>query len=876
MVKKILSLALILVLTALPVSFEAAEASAFDDTQNSRYASSIDALAAFSLIQGDGSGSFHPENKITRAELIAILLRGIGIETAGQAAGQMPFADAAGHWAEGYIFYAHQIGMIDGISADYFGANESVTFNQSVKIITSLLGYKAHAEGKGGYPAGYLIVADGLDLLDGVNSNERELKREEAAQIFYNALAVNVAYEINSTIKEGGTLLSSLGYQKLEGRVTGAADAQTKRILKANQIEIGEKVYETAGKYKKKLIGADVIFFVKESGSDDTIYYIREKRRTDTVEIKDEDISEATDLTALRYWDGGKERREELAASGLSIFYNGKILTGADVRAEALKPKSGSVTLRDADGDGAHEIVIVTELETVIVKSVVGDKIYGRYGEMIDTALDRKQLEVEIGGREGAVAELSAGMVLTVARSKDLKKVSICEGGETIEGTLVEIRTGEGEYVIANGEDEKAYRLTPKYENALAEGHSDAVRLEAGESGRFHLNSEGDIAAFEKDEQHGRRLKYGYLIEAGQNNGLQGSLKIRILTEENSIEVIETPPNGKVSFGAVKDGGYKQNKEEGAAILPYLSNQGMITYRTDEEGYITELNCADNSANSDYISKDAPSANCVHSQGLINQRYVIDAKTKVFCIPNAGQYDDIFSAGRYTDYFVNASYNLELYDIENNHIGAVLYTPTRVRRYVTANDGFETILDKVNSPVLYINRVSTVMEEDGEYLKLTGYEDGREKSVLVGDMLNGRSEAKSRLKPGLVIQYEMNTIRTSRALTSGEVPQMVIFKTLFDCTDEEQKQKMTYEYEDTYLVRPAISTIHSRISSVGSGYIGTELGKTASYTGGTAVMVWRSGAERFETAGTEELAPGQMVFVRQRYLVGREIVILED
>ena len=875
MVKKILSLALILVLTALPVSFEAAEASAFDDTQNSRYASSIDALAAFGLIQGDGSGSFHPENNITRAELVAILLRGIGIETTGQVAGQTPFADAAGHWAEGYIFYAHQIGMIDGISADYFGANESVTFNQAVKIITSLLGYKAQAEARGGYPAGYLIVADGLDLLDGLSSNERELKREEAAQIFYNALAVNVAYEINGAIKEGGTLLSSLGYQKLEGRVTGATDAQTTRELKPNQIEIGEKVYETTGKYKKKLIGSDVIFFVKE-GDDSTIYYMKEKRNTNTVEIKDENISEATDLTSFRYWDGGKERREELAASGLSIFYNGKILTGADVKAEALRPQSGSVTLRDADGDGAYEIVIVTEVETVVVKSVVGDKIYGRYGETIDTALDRKQLEVEIGGREGAVAELSAGMVLTVTRSKDLKKVSICEGGETIEGTLVEIRTGEGEYVIANGEDENAYQLTPEYENALAEGHIDAEKPEAGEGGRFYLNLAGNIAAFEKDVQSGQKLKYGYLIEAGQSNGLQGSLKIRILTEENTIEVMETPRNGKISFGAVKDGGYKQNKEEGAAILPYLSKQGMITYQTDDEGYITELNCADNSTNSDYISIDAPSANCVHSQGLINQRYVIDGKTKVFCIPNAGQYDDIFSAGRYTDYFVNASYNLELYDIENNHIGAVLYTPTKVRRYVTANDGFETILDKVNSPVLYINRVSTVMEEDGEYLKITGYEDGREKSVLVGDMLNGRSEAKSRLKPGLVIQYETNTIRTSRALTSGEVPQMVIFKTLFDCTDVEQKQKMTYEYEDTYLVRPAISTIHSRISSVGSGYIGTELGKTSSYTGGTAVMVWRPGTEQFEPAGAAELALGQRVFIRQRYLVGREIVILED
>ena len=45
-------------------------------------------------------------------------------------------------------------------------------------------------------------------------------------------------------------------------------------------------------------------------------------------------------------------------------------------------------------------------------------------------------------------------------------------------------------------------------------------------------------------------------------------------------------------------------------------------------------------------------------------------------------------------------------------------------------------------------------------------------------------------------------------------------------------------------------------------------------SGGTLVLRWNSEAQRFEPSSEAELAIGQRVFIRQRYLKCREVVIL--
>lgn len=844
-------------------------ASMFKDTENSEYENSINALAAIGIINGRSNTEFAPGDGVTRAEFVTMLLRLLGMENAAQGT-ESKFEDIRGHWAEGNITAAHSMGLIDGMSEAFFGADSPVTFNQAVKMAVSLLGFRTPAENRGGYPNGYISVARSIDILKKVGTGERNMHRDEAAQLLLNVLTADTAFEVGGNIEKDENLLTKLGYKKLRGTVTSTCDTQTGGKLSPMQIEIASQRYDVKYRYEKNLIGADVIYYLKDDGTEEAIYYIEEKYDADTLAVKSENIEDGTTVRKLVYTENNKTKSANISSSPIKMYYNGKLLSSSEMNDEALKPESGSVVLRDTDRNGEYDVVIINAEETVIVKSVSGSRIYGSFGESIDTDIDENQLDIEVGGREAAAEDIKSGMILTVRRSLDKEKISIAEGGQRIYGSVVSI--DDDRYSIRTEEGESEYYLTPEYVKAMRENRGGADKIDLRKEGEFCISSAGKIAAFTESGESKTKMKYAYLIKAGTRGALSGTLQLRVVTEQNTIEVLEAAVS--IKFGYADGGSYSEKRRSADEILPLLAKQTMLTYKTDENGAVTELYLPDNNSSTEHISIDLASNACTHAAGLVNQKYILDGKTVVFNIPNSGQYEDIMSSGRYNDYFKNDSYTMELYDIENMHVGAVLYTPTKVRRYVTANDGFETILDKLNSPVMYISKI-TYEEYDGEdFMKLTGYEGGREKSVYVGSMLNGRSEAKESLAAGQVIQYELNTLRTSRAATSDEAPQMVIYKKLFDCRDSAEPQIMTYEYGTAYLTRPAISTIHSYVSSVDDGFIGTELGKSAKMSGGTLVLRWNSEAKRFEPSSEAELAIGQRVFIRQRYLKCREVVIL--
>lgn len=90
------------------------------------------------LAGGYPDGSFRPEQAITRAELLAILVKFL---PAGEmAAGQTGFADVSGHWAEAVIAAAHKAGWINGYGDGTFRPDKPVTRAEAVTIVNRMLG----------------------------------------------------------------------------------------------------------------------------------------------------------------------------------------------------------------------------------------------------------------------------------------------------------------------------------------------------------------------------------------------------------------------------------------------------------------------------------------------------------------------------------------------------------------------------------------------------------------------------------------------------------------------------------------------------------------------------------------------------------------
>ena len=70
------------------------------------------------------------------------------------------------HWAFDNVGVLTELGVITGNGNKYFNPDQYITRNEAATIVVSALGYRAYADNSGGYPNGYLKVANELELFD--------------------------------------------------------------------------------------------------------------------------------------------------------------------------------------------------------------------------------------------------------------------------------------------------------------------------------------------------------------------------------------------------------------------------------------------------------------------------------------------------------------------------------------------------------------------------------------------------------------------------------------------------------------------------------------------------------------------------------------
>ena len=166
-----------------PLHIEFADVST--DSPNAR---AIDALTELGVLAGYEDKTFKPENTITRAEFATVICRFINKATEAQVMkGVTNFQDVnSEHWANGYINYAFQNGIISGIGDELFAPEENVTQIQAIKMILGAGGYVAD------YPQGYADLATRVSIWLSDEDSNIPLTRELAAKYLYNALTVTV------------------------------------------------------------------------------------------------------------------------------------------------------------------------------------------------------------------------------------------------------------------------------------------------------------------------------------------------------------------------------------------------------------------------------------------------------------------------------------------------------------------------------------------------------------------------------------------------------------------------------------------------------------------------------------------------------------
>ncbi len=507
--KKVLALVVALTMVFTTVAF----ASYPDVDTDADYAGAVELLSALKVLQGDENGNFNPDNTITRAEFAAVVCRALGLEgSAASAKGATMFTDvAADHWASGYINLASQQGIVNGKGNGIFDPEGNVTYAEAVKMLVVAIGYEPMAATKGGYPAGYLSVANSTKMTAGVaGASDVAALRSTVAMLTANALEIPVMdqtaygsetkYEPLDDYDNYTSLLTNMDVYKATGIITdvnlidGEFDLDIKEPSDdfafgwtngyANAKD-GNGNYDyltaeigTSNVADYKLESVDV--YVQKSGRNDYVALIAVPSgigETLTINATDLEATAATTSTSakstLEYYetvDADKTTKIYVEANPKILVNNVPTTVHNDANlTTVLKGYEAEITFIENTDDKYFDIIDIKIFEHAIVKEVNVDRNRIQFLDGVNKVSydpEDENVIVKMYNAEGAeieLADIQAGDVLAMVVGDTLnagypksarvfkEKIAIYNLGQsTVTGTLNQANEKEG-YVYVDG-----------------------------------------------------------------------------------------------------------------------------------------------------------------------------------------------------------------------------------------------------------------------------------------------------------------------------------------------------------------------------------------------------------------------------------------
>ncbi|MDY3972609.1 MAG: S-layer homology domain-containing protein [Clostridia bacterium] len=711
------------------------------DVKGTRYEEPVQILSALKIMVGDENGEFRLDDTIIRSEVTKMAVHVLGLEDAAESAkGQTMFDDVStDHWANGYINLAVSQGIIEGDGDGNFRPNAPITYAEAMTIMVRATGYTVSAEGKGGYPQGYIQVATSNGLTKNVQgSSAEEISRGNVAYLTTNALESRLmeqtgfgsgaSYEITDK-----TLLKDyLKVTKDSGQIIAIENTSLSGSsnLGKNQIKIGDKIYDAAYNMND-LLGYNVEYYVKEykDGSNELILAMPIKNKNNELIIGADLFSKLTtknNNTAIEYYSSessSKVSSAELDKNAV-LIYNGKY-EDMDTDLLDMSDKSGSITLLDTNKDSKYDIAFVKSYENIVVDSATSNKISDKYSETILKLDDNVDYRITKGLEEISISDLNEYDVLSVYASLDDKLYDIAVTSKKIEGR-VSGKDSNG-FIIIDGEK---YKVAPNYTNTIS----------VGTDGVFYLDIDGRIAA--TTAASNLSSNYGYLTRAYYSKNTDEKASFKIFTMDNKEVTFEG--TDKIKFNSVRN----VSAEEVVNTINGENNSTsaqLITYAVNSDNKITAINTAvDNSStgavNNNKFTLNYSLSNAKFSKSLSKLGNVrIDSETVVFDVSgdNSVRNADMFEDGQV--------YDALIYDMADNYTAkAVVVTKTQLSA-------------SADAPIAVVKEIMSASNSDDEQTDmLVALVDGKEVSVYAENE-NVLVKGGNKLEMGDIIQYKTNS-----------------------------------------------------------------------------------------------------------------------
>lgn len=163
------------------------------DIANTEFQEPVTNLVNLGIISGNPDGTFKPYDNITRsafAKIITIMLGGKNV--ADSLKGNTQFADVSKtHWATGFINYASEHGLIKGSNGD-FRPEDPISYAEAITILLRALGYEPSLGENKKWPDSYLTKSNELGLtVVQWNSSSDKASRGNIGKLCWKALNLN-------------------------------------------------------------------------------------------------------------------------------------------------------------------------------------------------------------------------------------------------------------------------------------------------------------------------------------------------------------------------------------------------------------------------------------------------------------------------------------------------------------------------------------------------------------------------------------------------------------------------------------------------------------------------------------------------------------
>ncbi len=668
----ILSLVMLLGLGATSFAFVASDA---QDSVYKEAIELLGALEI--MVGDKDTGAFRPNDTIKRSEFAKVAVTSMGMEDIADSFNHpTQFPDVVeNHWANGYINVAANQGIVIGDDEGNFRPDDTITYAEAVTVLVRLIGHTPAAEKKGGFPTGYVTVATQTGITkNAVASNNSAVLRGMVAQLCANALTTkkmeqtsfgsDEAYQVVDKTLLDDELSTEIIYDQVTA--IGTSSLSGSSLLKNNEVKIGNEVYEVADKAlssSRRLLGFNVEAYVKENeDGDKTLILAREQKgKNSSVKINSQNIEAVTNdsKVVVEYWKNKEtDRKTEEAeiSSEAKYLYNGQAIS---FNIDELTPSAGSLTLLDLNRDDVYDVVFIEEYENYVVEEVIvsSNRITDKYGKtslVLDSEDETVKFVITRAGQEIKISDLNEWDVLSVAKSKDSSIVIVEVTSEKVTGKITE---KNGDKFVINGK-----------EYGVATNYPEEVKL--NDEGTFYLDKDGNIAAV--DAENSLSSNYAYLTGAEVTTGFDKKLSIKVFNKNGEIKVLES--TDKIRFNNTPN--KTPDEVLGALKVEGTVAPALITYEVNSDGKLTQLNTATDKT-SGGIDKNIFALNAegtlkyrASAKKLGN--YNVNSNTIVFDIPAGEQDAKKYSIADYKLFEDNTDYDVLVYDVREDLTASVV------------------------------------------------------------------------------------------------------------------------------------------------------------------------------------------------------------